>query len=794
MLFPFLPLTISLAAGILLSAYLPCPLAVWAVLTVISLACSWIFFLAFRKHKICLFLILMTSLFLGASLYTAQSRFYEKNPLRGLESTDYIDFYGRLNKSVSRGTESDNLFLRVDKVVIQKKEKRIRGNLGISVPHSQESSSLHQFHSHDQIKISAKLSPSRGFRNFHPAVLDRYLKSQNLHQRAYTKTPMLIEKLKTGKNLSLMRIISVIRRKLQRRIERYFSGTESHHLSSKGSVVEALLLGERERMVPEVTRSLQQAGIYHLFALSGAHIAIISFLFFTLFRIAKLPERTNYILLILFLSFYAFLVEGRPSILRATIMALAYLLAKLIWRSVNLLNILSLSAFLLLLFNPMNLFSLGFQLTFAATLSIILFFPKVIKLLPRLPLRISEILAVSITAQLGVLPFVASAFNRVVFSSLILNLAAIPLVGSIMALGYIFLFLSLLSPFLAGALARLIDFIVGVLISSSHLFDPIPILSFRVPTPPDAIIVGYFLCLGLLLIPKKLPWQKLIASFCFSLFLLAIIIYPFSASSKTLKMTFIDVGQGDSILVEFPGQKKMLIDGGGTPEDTFDIGEYVVSPFLWKKGIKKVDYIVLTHAHPDHMNGLKAVVRNFRTGEFWEAFSPQDSEPYEKLIRHLSSKTIRRRMFRGQVEMIDGIKIEVLNPVRTDPLFSKVHNDQSIVLRISYGRTAFLLTGDMGKEVETELVRSSFPLFSQVMKSPHHGSDSSSSQEFLLAVSPVFVIISTGAGNRYGLPDPDVLERYGRSGIRVYRTDLDGAVEVTSDGQRITLRTASPKR
>jgi competence protein ComEC len=794
MLFPFLPLTICLAAGILLSAYLPAPLAVWTFLTVIFFICSWIFFSTLKRHKVCLVLIFMTSLFLGASLYTAQSLSYQKNPLRRLESANYIDFYGRLYKSVSRGTDSDYLFLRVDKVVVQRKEEMIRGNLRISVPHSKESSSLHQLHSQDEIKISAKLSPSQGFRNFHPAVLDRYLKSQDLHHRAYTKSPLLIERLKTGKNLSPLRTISVIRRKLQRHIERSFSGTEGHYLSSKGSVVEALLLGERERMDPEVTRSLQQAGIFHLFALSGAHIAIISFLLFSLFRIFKLPDRTNYVLLILFLSFYAFLVEGRPSILRATIMALAYLLAKFIWRNVNLLNILSLSAFVLLLFNPINLFSLGFQLTFAATLSIILFFPKVIKFLPRLPLRISEILAVSIAAQLGIMPFVASAFNRVVFSSLILNLAAIPLVGSIMALGYIFLLLSLLSPFLAGMLARLIDFTVGILISTSHLLDPIPILSFRVPTPLPPVILGYFLCLGLLLVPKKFPPQKLIASLCFALFLLTIVIYPFSSSSKTLKMTFIDVGQGDSILVEFPGHKKMLIDGGGTPEDTFDMGEHVVSPFLWKKGIKKVDYIVLTHAHPDHMNGLKAVVRNFRIGEFWEAFSPQDSKSYAQLIRQLSSKTVQRRMFRGQVEMIDGIKVEVFNPVQTGPHISRVENDQSIVLRISHGRTAYLLTGDIGKDVETELVRSSFPLLSQVMKSPHHGSDSSSSEKFLQAVSPAFVIISTGAGNRYGLPDPVVLERYERSGIKVYRTDLDGAVEVSSDGLRTTLRTASAKR
>lgn len=794
MLFPFLPLTISLAAGIFLSAHLTIPLAVWTVSTVFSLACSWIFFSVFRRPRVCLGFILVTSLLMGASFYTSQSRSYETNPLRELKSGDYIDFYGRLYKSVSQGMERDYLYLRVEKVVIHKKEKTVEGNLRISVFRSQESSTILHLHTNDKIKVSAKLFLSQDFKNFNPPVLDLHLKSQNIHGQAYTKSALLVEKLKTGKSISPLRIISVIRRKLQISIEKYFSGAENRSLSPRGSVVEALLLGERERMDKETTKSLQHAGIFHLFALSGAHIAIISFLLFSLFRVFRLPERTNYVLLILFLCFYALLVEGRPSILRATIMALAYLLGKLIWRNVNLLNTLSLSALILLLSNPLNLFSLGFQLTFVATLSIILLFPRVIKFLPRLPLRISEILAVSIAAQLGVLPFIASAFNRVTFSSLVLNLAAIPLVGLIMALGYVFLLLAFLNSFLAGILAQGIDFLVGILVAISHLFDPLPFLSFRIPTPSPLIVLGYFLFLGLLLVPKKIPGQKIITALCFSLFLLTLVIYPFSASSKTLKMTFIDVGQGDSILVEFPGQKKMLIDGGGTPENTFDIGEYVVSPFLWKKGIKRVDYLVLTHAHPDHLNGLKSVARNFRITEFWEAFSPKNNDSYEKLKRQLSSKTNQRRMFRGQEETINGVKVQVLNPVQASPYISMIHNDQSLVLRISYGLTSFLLTGDIEEGVENELVRSGFPLLSQVVKSPHHGSDSSSSEEFLQAVSPDFVVISVGTGNRYGLPDPAVLERYERLDIKIFRTDRDGAVEVSSDGQLLFFRTASPTR
>jgi len=794
MLFPFLFLTLSLAGGILLSSLASPSLAMGIASMLVCLFCAWVFLSVFRKTRVAFAFILLAAFFLGSSLYTYQNNTFENNPLKKLTVEDYIDFQGRLYKSIAKGHERDYLFLKVEKIISGNKEIKIHGNLRISVPPSQEMPSSLNLHAHDRIKVSAKLSPSQGYRNFSPSALDQYLKSQKIHNRAFTKSPMLVEKLQSGRKASLPRIISTLRRKLQRGIEHYFSNPRNSRLSSQGAVVEALLLGERGRMDPEISRGLQDAGIFHLFAISGAHIAIISFFLFSLFRFLSLPDRVNYILLIFFLLFYASLVEGRPSVMRATIMALAFLIGKLIWRNVNLLNTLAISAFILLMLNPFNLFSLGFQLTFAATLSIILFFPKIIHYLPRLPMRISEIFALSLTAQLGVLPFVASAFNRITFSALILNFAAIPVVALIMAFGYLFLLLTLMSPVAAGILAKLIHFLVTFLIAISHLLDPIPGASFRIPTPSVFVVLGYFFFLGLLLLPIRMRRQRLFTFVCFAIFLGLLVTYPFTSHSKTLKLTFIDVGQGDSILIEFPGHKKMLIDGGGTPEDTFDIGEHIVSPFLWQKGIKKIDYLVLTHAHPDHMNGLKAVARNFKVEEFWEAFSPKDNPSYAELRKRLPLQTTCRRMFRGQVEHIDEIKIEILNPKKADPIVSKILNDESLALRISYGQTAFLLAGDIGKAVEKELIQSSFTLQSGVLKSPHHGSDSSSSEEFLSAVAPRFLIISIGAGNRYNLPDPEVISRYQEIGAQIYRTDHTGAVEISSDGQNFSLRTASQSR
>lgn len=788
--FPFLFLALSLALGIFFASFLFLPTLSCVVALLFCLGCAWLFYV-YRRDKLCFIFILLTTLFFGASLYSFSNRSYEENSLRKLKHAGYLDFYGRLSRSPDHGRENDFLFLKVEKVAYQNKVEEVRGNLRVSIPRSSEYATPLNLFVTDKIKVSARILPYKGFRNFKTPTLEAYLKSQKIHSRAFSKSLLLVQKLESGREYFPLRLISALRQKLQRQIEKHFLSSDTNSLSSQGAVLEALLLGERARMDPSVTLSLQNAGIFHLFAISGAHIAILSFFLFSFFKLLRVPQRLSYLLLIGFLLFFAFLVEGRPSVMRATIMTLIFLLGKLIWKKVNLINTISVAAFFLLLANPFNLFDLGFQLTFAATFSIIIFFPKIIKSLPKLPLRISEIFALSLTAQLGVLPLIASSFNRVTFSSLILNFVALPLVGIIMATGYIFLPFSFLSPTLAQHIAKGIKYLIDLLIMYSHSLDKVSMVSYRIPTPHKLTLLGYFLFLYLLAFPPKFKRQKLVLALCFLAFLGITITYPFPSLSKNLKLILIDVGQGESMLVEFPGQKKMLIDGGGFPEGSFDIGENVVSPFLWRKGIKKIHYLVLSHAHPDHLNGLIAVERNFKIGEYWEAFSPTRSQTYRELKRLIPESVPRKRLFRGDSRQEKDITIDVLHPERGNPYVGSADNEQSLVLRITYGKTSFLLTGDIGMDSEKAIIEHADDIKSQVLKSPHHGSRSSSSNAFLESVAPGIVVISVGEGNSYGFPNQDVLERYRALGAKVYRTDIQGAIEVSSDGRKISVRTAA---
>jgi competence protein ComEC len=705
----------------------------------------------------------------------------------------------------------------------------------LSVPFARGTRHRLDFLVGDEIRASVRLSSGGAFRNFGAFSYERYLRGVNIHRRASTKTSLLVKRTGTAPAGSVRARISRIRCGIQAELERRFPAPDGNDISPAGAVLEALLLGEDGRLDEATVENLQKTGLYHLFAISGGHIAILNVLLFSLFRLVRMSPRASRLALAAFLVFYTILIEGSPSVLRATFMTLAYLAGRLLWKDVHVLNTISASAVLLLLLNPSSLFDAGFQLTYVATLSIILFTPPLLKKLPRLPLKATELACLSVTAALGVAPLIARNFNRVTLSSLLLNFVAIPLVGLIMGIGYAFLPFAAVFPAAAGPPAAVLGFLVAVFARISHALDPFPFLSFRVPTPRAWIVFGYFLFLGLTLVRPRFRGQRVLVGAGFSLFFFVLVVSPFRPGSPELRVTMIDVGQGESLLVEFPGRRTMLIDGGGLAASSFDVGERVVSPVLWRKGIKKVDYLVLTHPHPDHLDGLVAVAGNFRIGEFWEGWPARAEGLYADLLRALPAGVIRRRCGRGFHRWEGEVSIAVIHPelpatagisgwmtAKVDPqakpgapaaalardLYPRAStakvdprakpgapaaagNDSSLVIRIALGRTAFLLTGDVGAATERELLEAGLDLGSAVLKAGHHGSASSTSAAFLAAVQPKAVLVSVGEGNTYGFPSPEVLERCRGAGAGVFRTDIDGAVEISADGRRLLVRKAA---
>jgi competence protein ComEC len=264
---------------------------------------------------------------------------------------------------------------------------------------------------------------------------------------------------------------------------------------------------------------------------------------------------------------------------------------------------------------------------------------------------------------------------------------------------------------------------------------------------------------------------------------------------KDLTLTFIDVGHGDSILLEFPKGKKMLIDGGGLYEDRFDIGKNVIAPFLWKKKIHTIDTLVLTHPDPDHLKGLNFIASNFSIGQFWESGVRTDSESYQRLVDTLSRKRIERISVNenSPSQTINGIQITFLNPPErvlshgSDQIPSLLNN-YSLVMRIQFKNISLLLPGDIEKEAEYRMLNKGYPLDADILKIPHHGSLSSSTPYFLQRIKPSYAILSVGERNIGRLPHPEVIKRYLELGTKIYRTDKDGAITVVTDGKHIEIR------
>lgn len=791
---PCLYLAVSLSLGILLgSCFTPAP-AIALIGLLVSLGAAWLSY-ASGKNRLALILALSATAFLGAGLYAQSSLDHDRNTLKNLALSGYADFRGRISRSPSLGIGRTALYLKTEQVFYQGKEFPVRGRLRVSVLHRSTYPPPLEIKAGDRIKVSGLLLPAHDFRNFGGARTADLQKRLGIHARALAKSALLVERERAPARPSPARLISALRQACQRRVEAYFSSPDGIALSQHGAVLEALLLGERGRMEERTSSDLQRSGLYHLVAISGAHIGILSFLILAALRTVRIPKRPSYGILILLLFLYAMVVEGRPSVLRATIMALTYLSGRLLWEKADLLNTVSFSALVILLINPFSLFETGFELTFAATLSIILFYPRVARALALLPLRTGELLALSLTAQLGVIPLVAALFHRVTFSSILLNIPAIPLVGLIMGSGFVFLAVSVFSPCLAALLAPLIKFLIDVFLRVSHLLDGVQALSYRIPSPAPAVILGYYIFLLALLLRSRFKGQRIVCFILFAAFLAVVVTFPFPpVQAPALRVTFLDIGQGDSILVEFPGRKKMLVDGGGIYDSSFDIGERVVSPFLWRRGITRLDTMVLTHGHPDHLNGLAAVARNFRVGEFWEAFSPDQNPVYEELKKNLRASTRRRRIFQGFRCRESGVDIEVLHPEESAPFTRKPENENSLVLRLAAGGVSILLAADIGRASERSILEDGIAVRSAVLKSPHHGSRTSSSPAFMAAVNPRAVIISAGPGNPYGVPHREVLERYGASGRLVFRTDLDGAVEVTIEPPGLRIRRAASRK
>jgi competence protein ComEC len=398
------------------------------------------------------------------------------------------------------------------------------------------------------------------------------------------------------------------------------------------------------------------------------------------------------------------------------------------------------------------------------------------------------LLVVSGIVQIGLTLPMVIYFHRIGFSGLSANAVVVPLFEFLVPLGFVAIFTGW------GWVAKLCGWILAVSRGAVNWHAGIE-PHWRIPTPPVWLAVALAAALVATALLRG-RWKALGVAAVAAL-LVVLCWHPFSplTTPGQLELTAVDVGQGDSLLVSFPEGRLMVVDGGGIPSfgrpnrSQMEIGEDVVSPYLWKRSIRSVDVLALTHAHDDHIGGLAALMENFHVKELWIG-AMSDNPLWDALRDKARRQGVRIVSMQGGRQFaFAGAQVQVLAPSPDYIAPEKPRNNDSLVMRISFGRHSFLLTGDMEKQVEAQLEADGQISPVDVLKVAHHGSKTSSTADFLDLARPSFAIISDGYGNTYGHPHPDVLARLAERGAAVYRTDQDGLISIRSDGRRLYVDT-----
>ena len=570
--------------------------------------------------------------------------------------------------------------------------------------------------------------------------------------------------------------------------------------------VKALTLGDRSELSPEIKETFARSGLIHLLAVSGLHVGFILAgvqIFLGFFRF---PRKWSICLTIIILVIYALLTEMKPPVTRAVIMASVFLVGQLLGRKTSPFNSLGTAALILLIINPDRLFDPGFQMSFSAVFSILYCYPKIsqIVFLQKLMhhrfflIRYSiQLLILSLSAQLGTAPISVFYFNRFSPVSLVLNIAAIPLVGIIMALCLIIWLIAPFSLWIALSFGALNNICIDLLNLIAEKPSLIPGAYVSLPTPSILFMLTYLGILVLLFEYKKTLLRR--PGMIGLLLLLNIAVWKYVWTNPSNKLTWIqfDVGQGDAALLRLPGNKNILIDAGERREH-FDTGERIIAPYLIKNGIRKLDAIILTHRHGDHNGGLPYILRHFKVDQF--ITTPSDySTGTTRLVDSLLFNRSIPQLFVTADDTIfhdSGVLLKILSPdtLMEKPLenFSHDVNNQSIVLLGAYGSASFLAMGDAETPIEKILLENqSLPQSVDLLKAGHHGSKTSSSLELIRYVNPKNVIVSVGKNNRHGHPSKEVMENYLSHHASIYRTDQEAACVFETHG--ISFKTVNWK-
>jgi competence protein ComEC len=636
--------------------------------------------------------------------------------------------------------------------------------------------------------------------------------------------------------------LSTVRAAALTRIEKLY-----RHNEYNTGMMQAVLVGETARLQRSWTDDYRSTGTFHALIISGSHVAVLAAALLFLLRICFVPRGAALLAVLVMAWAYAVITGWQPPVIRSAAGLTLYAVGGLFFRQRRTLNILAAVALLFFVFDPESLFDPSFQLSFFSVALIGLFvvpviertssplaaacrelendkkdprlapqiashrvelrlFAETLRLLLHIPERgarfivvgctrllifFYDLLLTSAAIQAGLMLPMVLYFHRVSFTGLSANAIVVPLLGVVVPLGFVTLFTGF--AWLAKLNAGLL-WVSQLTVAWHSRREP----NWRIPDPPVWFSIVLVCVILLAAVRWKSNWLR--AGLAVAAFVLmgALIVHPFpvDAARGVLELTVIDVGQGDSLLLVLPDQHTILIDAGGiatfglvTRARNLDIGEDVVAPYLWRRGIRHIDVAAFTHLHDDHVQGFPAILKDFDVGEIWTG-AVEDCPQWAGIQAIAAERHIPiRQLHRGYSRNFNDVQINTLAPSTDYVGGATPKNNDSLVLRVSYGHHSFLLTGDAEKQVEAQLVSSGELAHVDVLKAGHHGSRTSSTPGFLDALHPSLVLISDGYQNSYGHPHPLTIEHLSERHIGILRTDQSGLLTVKSDGHHLWAET-----
>ncbi|CDD26841.1 dNA internalization-related competence protein ComEC/Rec2 [Clostridium sp. CAG:452] len=615
----------------------------------------------------------------------------------------------------------------------------------------------------DLIEIKGEYSAPEVARNYKGFDYSQYLKTLNIYGTIKVEESKII-----NKNQLSPILISINNIK-----EKMIDNANRNMPKRTANLLLGILIGERDNIQEDIIESFRTANLSHILAVSGAHTSYIILGITYLISKSKTPKRIGYIITIINLLIFIIITGASYSVVRACIMAIVVIGAKICYRKENFFTSICISLIIILIQNPFAINDIGLKLSFMGTAGIVIFNKSITNFFIKLKIKqkIAEALSVTFSAQLMIMPITILNFNTISLTFFISNILASPLLGIIIIFGFISIFISSILNPISKILFLILHIFLELLILVSKVTEKIPGSSILVKTPNILFAIVYYILIlffNYFFVIKQNPTRrfhkkiikiitikniknafKVIAVVFLIILLLTRIV---RIINPTLKIYFIDVGQGDSTLIVTPKNKKILIDGGEGKTN-------VLFQYLLDRRINKIDYIIISHFDSDHCNGLIEIIEKMRVENIVMSKQSKESEEYKKILEIIKQKNIKVSSVKAEDKIIieKNLYTKILNPAEKFE-FQDLNNN-AIVAKLVYKNFSMLFTGDIEKAEENLAKKYKNELKSTILKVAHHGSKTSTSEEFLKYVEPQIALIGVGENNKFGHPNQITIEK-----------------------------------